>query len=208
MTDSRSIPVRIGRRWVASAMAFAAALTITLAALRGSDDDVVLTVDDGIETVTDRLSTTYQVKVRNNTDQRLDQLEVTLTTPSSLVLGGTGSGQTQGSVQTKWRVDVAAGSTAQVELDAAVGTVSAGGEITVIACASAVDLSVACGADVNRGMTVVKAESDASWLTTLTMWWHFLLAAPGVLPVVLLVVFAAFRPFRRGDEPRDRHESS
>ncbi|MEU0885640.1 hypothetical protein ABZ345_44255 [Lentzea sp. NPDC005914] len=189
-------------------MAFAAALTITLAALRGSDADVVVIVDDGIETVTESLSTTYQVKVHNNTDQQLDQLEVTLTTPSSLVLGPTDSGQRREPVQTKWRVDVAAGATAQVELDAAVGEISAGGEITVIACAAAVDLTVACGADVNRGMTALKAESDVSWLTTLTTWWQFLLAAPGVLPVVLLIVFAACRPFRRGDEARDRHESS
>jgi hypothetical protein len=208
MTDSRSVPVRFSRRWVACAVAFAAALTITLAALRGPGADVVVFVDDGIETVTENLSTTYQVKVRNNTDRQLDQLEVMLTTPSSLVLGPTGSGQTPEPVQTKWRVDVAAGATAQVELHAAVGTISAGGEIAVIACASAADLSVVCGADVNRAMTAVKAESDASWLTTLTMWWQFLLAAPGVLPVVLLVVLAACRPFRRGDEARDRHESS
>jgi hypothetical protein len=208
MTDSRSVPVRFSRRWVASAVAFAAALTITLAALRGSGADVVVFVDDGIETVAENRSTTYRVKVRNNTDRQLDQLEVTLTTPSSLVLGPTGSGQAREPAQTTWRVDVAAGETAQVELDAAVGTVSAGGEIAVIACASAVDLSVVCGVDVNRGTTAVKAESDVPWLTTLTMWWQFLLAAPGVLPVVLLVVLAACRPFRRGDEARDRHESS
>ncbi len=209
MTDSRSVPVRISRRWVvASAMAFVAALTITLAVLRGSDDDVVVTVDDGIETVTESLSTTYQVKVRNNTDQQLDQLEVTLTTPSSLVLGRTGSGQTHEPVQTKWHLDVAAGATAQIALDAAVGTISPGAEITVIACASVADLPMACGADVDRARTAVNAEGEVPWFTTLTMWWQFLLAAPGVLPVVLLVVFAACRPFRRRDGARDRHESS
>ena len=208
MTDSLSVPARIGRWWVACAMAFAASLTITLAVLRWQGDDVVLTVDDGIETVTENLPTTYQVKVRNNTDRQLDQLEVTLTTPSSLVLGRTGSGQTQGPVQTKWRVDVAPRATAQLDLNAAVGTITDGAEITVIACASAVDLSVACGADVNRGMTAAKAGSDVPWWATLTMWWQFLLVAPGVLPVLLLVVFAAFRPFKRGDGTRDRNESS
>lgn len=206
MTESRSVPVRISRRWVASAMAFTAALTITLAALRASDDEVVVTVDDGIETVTANLSTTYRVTVRNNTDQPLDQLEVALTAPSALVLGRPGGGPEQQPAETKWRVDVAAGETAQVELDAAVGSISAGAEITVIACASAVDLSVTCGADVNHGVTAVKAQSDVSWLATLTMWWQFLLAAPGVLPIVLLVVYAACRPFRRGGGERDQRE--
>jgi hypothetical protein len=182
---------------VASAIAFAAALTITLAALRASDDDVVVTVDDGVETVTESLSTTYRVTVRNNTDRQLDQLEVILTTPSSLALGRPDGGPAQGPTQTRWHVDVAAGGTEQVEIGAAVGPVSAGAEITVIACASAADLSVRCGADINHGATAGKGESDVPWLTTVTMWWQFLLAAPGVLPVVLLVVYAAYRPFRR-----------
>jgi hypothetical protein len=208
MTESRSVPVRISRRWVACGMAFAAALTITLAALRASDDDLVVTVDDGIETVTESLPTTYQVKVRNNTDQQLDQVEVTLTTPPSLVLGPTGTGQTPEPVPTKWYLDVAAGETAKITLDAAVGTISPGAEITVIACASAADLPMACGADVDHGVTAMKEQSEVSWITTVTMWWQFLLAAPGVLPVVLLVVFAAFRPFRRKDGAPDQHESS
>lgn len=208
MTDSRSLPVRGSRQWVASAMAFVAALTITLAALRGSDDDVAVTVDDGIATVTADLPTTYRISVRNNTERQLDQLEVTLTTPSSLVLGRAGSGPAQGPTETKWLVDVAAGATAQLELGVSVGTVAAGAEITVIACASAPGLSVSCGADVNRGATAVKAESGAPWWVTLTMWWQFLLAVPGLLPVVLAVVFLAFRPLRRRGEARDRRESS
>ncbi|NKE56763.1 hypothetical protein FXN61_07920 [Lentzea sp. PSKA42] len=185
-------------------MAFVAALTITLAALRWSDHDVVVTVDDGIEVVTENLSTTYRVRVANNTDQRLDQLEVTLTTPSPLVLGPAGSGPAQAPTETKWLVDVAEGATAQVELGVVVGTVSAGTDITVIACASAAGRSVACGADVNRGATAVKDESGAPLLVTLMMWWQLLLAAP----VALLVVFAVCRPRRRGNEARGRRESS
>lgn len=207
MTDSRSVPVRVGRRWVAMAVAFAAALTITLAALRGSDHDVVVTVDDGIETVTENLPATYRVEVRNNTGRRLDRLEVTLTTPSSLVLGQAGSGPVQGATETKWLVDVAAGATEQVELGVVAATVPAGSEVTVIACASAVGRSMACGADVDRGATAVKAESGVPWWTTLMMWWQLLMAAPGVL----LVVFAVFRRAggrrERAGRPRRRSAS-
>jgi hypothetical protein len=206
MTDS--VPVRTSRPWVASAMAFVAALTITLAAQRGSHDYVVVAVDDGIATVTEDQSTTYRIGVRNNTDQQLDQLEVTLSTPSSLVVGQTDSGSAQGPTETKWLVDVAAGATAQLELGVAVGTVAAEEEITVIACASAVGLSVTCGADVNRAVTAVKAESSVPWWTRLTTWWQFLLAVPGLLPVVLTVVFVACRPFRRRGNARGRRESS
>lgn len=207
MTDS--VPVRVSRPWTASAMAFVAALTITLAAQRGShDDDVVVAVDDGIVTVTEDQSTTYRIGVRNNTDQQLDQLEVTLSTPSSLVVGRPGSGPAQGPTETKWHVDIAAGATAQLELGVAVGTVAAGAEITVIACASAVGLSMSCGVDVNRGETVVKAESSVPWWTELTMWWQFLLAVPGLLPVVLTVVFLVCRPFRRRGHARGGRESS
>jgi hypothetical protein len=193
---------------MASAMAFVVALTITLAAQRGSHDDVVVAVDDGIVTVTEDQSTTYRIGVRNNTDQQLDQLEVTLSTPSSLVVGRTGSGQAQGPTETTWLVDVAAGATAQLELGVAVGAVAEGAEITVIACASAVGLSVTCGADVNRGDTVVKAESSVPWWTRLTTWWQFLLAVPGLLPVVLTIVFVACRPFRRRGHARGRRASS
>ncbi|WP_157984996.1 hypothetical protein [Lentzea terrae] len=206
MTDS--VPVRTSRPWMASAMAFVVALTITLAAQRGSHDDVVVAVDDGIVTVTEDQSTTYRIGIRNNTDQQLDQLEVTLSTPSSLVVGRTGSGQAQGPTETTWLVDVAAGATAQLELGVAVGAVAEGAEITVIACASAVGLSVTCGADVNRGDTVVKAESSVPWWTRLTTWWQFLLAVPGLLPVVLTIVFVACRPFRRRGHARGRRESS
>lgn len=204
MTESRSVPVGISRRWMVCAVTFATALTITSAALRGSDGDVVVTVDDGIETVTEGLSTTYRVMIHNNTEQQLDRIEVTLTTPASLALGRPGGG---GPAQTTWQVDVAPDATAQVEVGAAVGSISAGAEITVIACASAGDLPVTCGADIDRAATAVKAESDVPWWTTLTMWWQFLLAAPGVLPVVLLIAYAACRPFRRGGGERDRRES-
>lgn len=207
MTDSRSVLVTVGRWWVPSAMAFVVALTVTLAALRGTDHDVVVTVDDGIDTVTENLPATYRVSVHNNTGQRLDQLEVTLTTPSSLVLGRTGSASAQGATETKWLVDVAAGATAQVELDVVAGAVSMGSEITVIACASAVGLSSTCGADVDRAATAVKAESGAPWWATLTMWWQFLLVAPGLLPFVL-VGFAVCRPRGRRGEAHDRSESS
>lgn len=205
---SDSVPVRTSRLWMASAMAFVAALTITLAAQRGSHDHVVVAVDDGMATVTEDQLTTYRIGVRNNTDQQLDQLEVTLSTPSSLVVGRTDSGSAQGPTETKWLVDVAAGATAQLELGVVVGTVAAGAEITVIACASAVGLSVTCGADINRGATVVKAESSVPWWTRLTTWWQFLLAVPGLLPVVLTVVFVACRPFRRRGHARGRRDSS
>ncbi|TWP52422.1 hypothetical protein FKR81_08780 [Lentzea tibetensis] len=182
-------------RWVAPAVAFAAALTITLAAVRGQAhdgpvrDDLAVSVADGTRTVDENSVVAYQVAVSNLTGRDLDGLELTVMTPDVLVLGDGAP------AQTRWSGGISAGGKAGFEVGGVVRDVPAGQtEMVVTACAAGAGLATVCSSDVNG---VENADTGVSWLMIVLMLGQLLVT----LPLVVLVVAVAWLRRKRGGTP-------
>ncbi|GLZ30101.1 hypothetical protein Lesp02_22910 [Lentzea sp. NBRC 105346] len=186
MPDSRT-PVR--HSWMAPAVAFAAALTITLAATRDQPveparADLVVDVDDEVTEIVEDRMVTYRITVANNTHRDLHGLELAVTSSASLDV----------SPRRPWPIDVGAGATAVVEVNGVLHDPPQHlVEVVVTACVSGDAAPTVCRSDVDSVPAGDDGDGGWSWLMIVMLIGQLLVT----LPIVVLVGAAAFRSRKR-----------